>query len=396
MNPETIAAGAPLLQGACPWSRRMAHVLMGLLLWLGLGANAWAHKASDSYLALAVQGQSVSGQWDIALRDIDFAIGLDSNGDGNITWGELRQRHAAVSAWALGRLNLQRGGPCEIKVTQHQVDEHTDGAYAVLHLAGQCPAPDGDLRLGYRLLFDLDALHRGLLKLTLDSQTHSAVLAPERTAQVFQATGSSRLAQFGQYLVEGVWHIWIGFDHILFLLALLLPAVLVYQAKSWRAVAGFGEALREVLWVVTAFTAAHSITLTLAALRLVELPSRLVESAIALSVVLAAANNLRPVVTQRRWLVAFGFGLIHGFGFASVLADLGLPQDALVLSLLGFNLGVELGQLAIVLVFLPLAYLLRHSAFYRQGVFVGGSVLTLLVALVWLLERLFDLQLISA
>ncbi len=374
----------------------MTQVLMGLLLWLGLGANAWAHKASDSYLVLAVQGQSVSGQWDIALRDIDFALGLDSNGDGDITWGELRTRHAAVSAWALGRLNLHRGGACDVKVTQHQVDEHTDGAYTVLRLAGQCPAPDGDLTLDYRLLFDLDALHRGLLKLTLDEQTHSAVLAPERASQNFQATGSSRLAQFGQYLVEGVWHIWIGFDHILFLLSLLLPAVLVYQSKSWRAVAGFGEALREVLWVVTAFAAAHSITLTLAALKVMELPSRLVESAIALSVVLAAANNLRPVVTRRRWLVAFGFGLIHGFGFASVLADLGLPQDALVLSLLGFNLGVELGQLAIVLVFLPLAYVLRHSAFYRKGVFVGGSVLTLLVALVWLLERLFDLKLISA
>lgn len=373
----------------------MAQILIGLLIWLGLGASAWAHKASDSYLVLAVQGQGVSGQWDIALRDIDFAIGLDSNGDGNITWGELRERHTAVSAWALGRLNLQRGGPCEIKVTQHQVDDHTDGAYAVLHLAGHCPAPDVDLTLNYRLLFELDALHRGLLKLTLDGQTHTAVLAPARAHQVFQAAGSSRLAQFGQYLVEGIWHIWIGFDHILFLLSLLLPAVLIYQAKSWRAVTGFGEALREVLWVVTAFTAAHSITLTLAALRVVELPSRLVESAIALSVVLAAANNLRPVVTRRRWLVAFGFGLIHGFGFASVLAELGLPQEALVLSLLGFNLGVEIGQLAIVLVFLPLAYALRHSALYRKGVFVGGSMLTMAVALIWLLERLFDLKLIS-
>ena len=395
MSTKTIATEAPLPRGAHPRSTCIARVLALLVFWLGLSANVWAHKASDSYLVLAVQGHSVSGQWDIALRDIDFALGLDSNGDSDITWGELRARHTELSAWALGRLKLQRGGTCDVKVAQHQVDEHTDGTYAVLHLTGQCPAEGGDLTLDYRLLFDLDALHRGLLKLTLDGQTHSAVLAPERASQVFQATGSSRLAQFGQYLVEGVWHIWIGFDHILFLLSLLLPAVLIYHAKNWRAVATFGEALREVLWVVTAFTAAHSITLTLAALRVVELPSRLVESAIALSVVLAAANNLRPVVTQRRWLVAFGFGLIHGFGFASVLAELGLPPDALVLSLLGFNLGVELGQLAIVLVFLPLAYGLRHSAFYRKGVFVGGSVLTFAVALVWLLERLFDLKLIS-
>jgi hypothetical protein len=157
-----------------------------------------------------------------------------------------------------------------------------------------------------------------------------------------------------------------------------------------------GEATREVLWVVTSFTVAHSITLSLAALGLVSLPSRLVESAIALSVVLAAANNLWPVVEHRRWLVAFGFGLIHGFGFASVLAELGLPTDALVLSLLGFNLGVELGQMAIVAVFLPFAYALRNTAFYLRGVFTVGSWLTLLVAFVWLVERAFDLKLLSA
>ena len=157
----------------------------------------------------------------------------------------------------------------------------------------------------------------------------------------------------------------------------------------------FRVALTEVMSVVTAFTVAHSITLTLAALQIISLPSRWVESAIAASVVLAAANNLWPMVERRRWLVAFVFGLIHGFGFASVLTELGLPKDALVLSLLGFNLGVETGQLAIVAVFLPLAFLLRNSALYRKGVFVGGSFLTMLVALVWLAERTLDLKLIS-
>jgi len=375
---------------------RGIQLLAALAVWLCLGAPAWAHKASDSYLVLDVQGRTVTGQWDIALRDIDFAIGLDSDANGEITWGELRARHNDLATWALAHLALQRGGACEVNVTANLVDEHTDGSYAVLKLGGVCPKADTDLTLTYRLLFDLDGLHRGLLRLTLDKQTHTAVLAPERSEQVFKSNDSSRLAQFGQYLVEGIWHIWIGFDHILFLLSLLLPAVLIFQGKNWYAVARFGEALHEVLWVVTAFTAAHSITLTLAALRVVELPSRLVESAIALSVVLAAANNLRPLVAHRRWMVAFGFGLIHGFGFASVLAELGLPQDTLVLSLLGFNFGVEAGQLAIVMAFLPTAYWLRNTRFYRQVVFIGGSVVTMAVALVWLVERLFDLKLISA
>ena len=372
----------------------LRRVLFCILL-ASVAFSAMAHKASDSYLVLSLKGQDVSGQWDIALRDIDFAIGLDANGDGEITWGELSARHADITAWALGRLNVQRGGDCVLQVVEHLVDNHTDGAYAVLRLRGSCPSSTKALALNYRLLFDLDGLHRGLLRLELDGVSHSAILAPDTGVLKVQAGETSRLAQFGQYLAEGIWHIWIGFDHILFLLSLLLPAVLVHEARHWTGVGSFRAALTEVLWVVTAFTVAHSITLTLAALQIVSLPSRWVESAIAASVVLAAANNLWPVVERRRWLVAFSFGLIHGFGFASVLTELGLPKDALVLSLLGFNLGVETGQLAIVSGFLPLAYLLRNTALYRKGVFLGGSIFTLLVALVWLVERAFNLKLIS-
>ena len=372
------------------WRRLLLSVL------LLIGAPVLAHKASDSYLVLNTQGQHVAGQWDIALRDIDFAIGLDVDGNGEITWGELRARHTEVAAWALSALILERGGVCPLQVTQHQVDDHTDGAYAVLKLAGTCPSAEGELGVNYRLLFDQDALHRGLLRVDLDGVTHSAIMAPEAALQRFSSEKPSLLAQFGQFFVQGVWHIWIGFDHILFLLSLLLPVVLVREAGRWRGVGRFGEALREVLWVVTSFTVAHSITLSLAALGLVSLPSRLVESAIAFSVVLAALNNLKPVVNQRRWLIAFVFGLIHGFGFASVLAELGLPADTLVLSLVGFNVGVEAGQLAIVAVFLPVAFWLRNTGLYRRGVFVGGSLLTLLIALVWLAERALDLKLLGS
>jgi hypothetical protein len=367
-------------------------LLMVLLL---CQPSAWAHKASDSFLVVDAKGTAITAQWDIALRDIDFALGLDSNGDAEITWGELRARQNDLSAWALSRLDIARGGACSLAVSSLQVDDHTDGGYAVLNITGNCPAATGDLGLQYRLLFELDNLHRGLLRLSLDGVTHTTVLSPSSGLLQFSAEKVSRLKQFTKYLEEGIWHIWIGFDHILFLLSLLLPAVLVVSMGRWRGVDNFGVALREVLWVVTSFTAAHSITLSLAALGLVSLPSRLVESAIALSVVLAAANNIWPVVAHKRWLVAFGFGLIHGFGFASVLAELGLPADALVLSLLGFNAGVEIGQMAIVAVFLPLAFLLRRTRFYLRGVFLVGSWLIMLVALVWLAERVFDLKLVS-
>jgi hypothetical protein len=193
-----------------------------------------------------------------------------------------------------------------------------------------------------------------------------------------------------------VWHIWVGFDHILFLLSLLLPAVLLWRPaplRQWAPQPQFRAAFTDVLKIVSAFTVAHSITLSLATLGLVALPSRWVESSIAVSVVLAALNNVFPLFHGRRWAVAFGFGLIHGFGFASVLADLGLPRNILALALVGFNLGVEAGQLAIVAVFLPLAFVLRRSRFYRWGVFEAGSVAIAVVATGWFIDRAFGLAL---
>ena len=368
-----------------------------LVLLLCLAASAAdAHKPSDSYLALSVDGAAVRGQWDIALRDLEFAIGLDADGNGEITWGELKVRRKEVESYAFSRLKvLSDGKSCALNAADFLVDEHSDGAYAVLRFEADCGArAPASVEVGYSLFFDLDPTHRGLLRFERGGAAQTGVLSPERPQLAFRAGESSRLAQFLDYLREGVWHIWIGFDHILFLLSLLLPSVLVLRQRQWKAAERFRDTFWDVFRVVTSFTVAHSITLSLAALAVISLPSRLVESTIALSVVLAALNNLKPVVAERRWAVAFGFGLIHGFGFASVLADLGLPQGALLLALVGFNLGVEVGQLAIVGAFLPLAYALRGTWFYRRLVFTGGSAAITLVALVWLVERVFDLKLL--
>ncbi|MDO8701727.1 MAG: HupE/UreJ family protein, partial [Undibacterium sp.] len=322
--------------------------------------SAAAHKPSDSYLSLAVNDNAVSGQWDIALRDLDFAIGLDANGDAEITWGEVRARHAEIAAYAMSRLQLSsQGKACPLQVSEHLIDDHTDGAYAVLRFKAQCAAPLDVLQARYRLFFDIDPQHKGLLRLEYQGQSSAAIFSPDKATQDFRLSQPSKLRQFIDYAREGVWHIWIGYDHILFLLALLLPAVVVRQDKKWQAVAAFKPAFWSVLKIVTAFTLAHSITLTLATLGVISLPSRWVESTIAASVVIAALNNIYPLFRERRWVMAFAFGLIHGFGFASVLSDLGLPQDALVLALVGFNLGVEAGQLAIVAAFLPIAFVLR-------------------------------------
>lgn len=195
------------------------------------------------------------------------------------------------------------------------------------------------------------------------------------------------LGVLDRYLREGLHHIWIGVDHILFLLVLMLPAVLVFREGRWRPRVGLRPAAVELLKVVSAFTLAHSVTLSLAALQLVALPPRWVEVAIAASVMVAACHNLRPLFGISPWTLAFGFGLLHGLGFANALAGFGLPDGALPLALLGFNLGVEAGQLAIVTLFFPLAWTLRTGRPYRVWVLQGGSVIVIVIAGLWLWER---------
>ena len=372
------------------------YILAAVLALLPLQA-AHAHKPSDSYLALSVEGGRIVGQWDIAVRDLEVAIGLDADGDGEITWGELKAKHADIASYALARLGLEADSrPCPLTPTGHLVDNHSDGAYAVLRFETNCGVHPESLEIRYGLFFDFDSQHKGLLRLHAEGQTHTAAFAADRTSQRFELRTASLLTQFLSFAREGIWHIWIGIDHILFIISLLLPSVLSFAYGRLRPAPRFAPAFWDTFKVVTAFTVAHSITLSLAALGVVSLPSRLVESAIAASVAFAAANNLRPVVRGGRWLVAFLFGLIHGFGFASVLTDLGLPQGALLVALVGFNLGVELGQLVIVSAFLPLAFYLRRTWFYQRLVMTGGSVVVVIVALIWMVERAWNLRILTS
>lgn len=372
----------------------MKRFLVGLAALFLLVGTAWAHKPSDSYLSLRAQQDRIEIRWDIALRDLDYVLQLDRDGNGELTWGEVRQRGDDILKLATAHLQLTGDGQaCALQqAAPLALDRHSDGTYAVLSLKAGCAAPKTSLKMRYSLLFDVDPTHRGLVQWVPPGGTASQALvfSGDRAEQDLQIAAPSALETLRQYVLEGVWHIWIGFDHILFLLSLLLPAVLLRRGGHWEPAPSLKATLVSVLKVVTAFTVAHSITLSLAVLGVVSLPSRIVESTIAASVVIAALNNLRGTIEKRRWVMAFVFGLIHGFGFASALADLGLPQGALALALVGFNLGVELGQLAIVVAFVPVAFWLRRTRFYRVGVLTFGSIAVAIVAAYWFVQRAFD------
>lgn len=407
-------------------ARNLFTLLIALIIAL-IPLSALAHKESDAYLTLRTDPANnhvMHGQWDIALRDLDYAVGLDSRHDGAITWGEVKTQRKVIEDYALSRLEVKGDGlTCAMEPTGQQIDEHTDGAYAVILFNAVCDKNiPSKLTVVYRLMYDLDPYHRGIVTIHAGSKIAGAVLGPSNPTASLNLREPDRWGEFKSFVTDGIWHIWTGIDHILFLLSLLLPAVLIRRrvgsghdrwyagtavvAKPsgklkaltaqrvryyWEATTHFWPACLDVIKVVTAFSVSHSITLSLAVLGIVHLPSRLVESGIALSVMIAALNNIYPVVHKRVWLIAFAFGFIHGLGFASALAGLDLPAGAMAASLGGFSIGVEIGQEAIVLAFLPLAFTLRRTWFYKVALLRWGSVLIVALATGWFVQRAFNI-----
>ena len=357
--------------------------------------SAQAHSSSNSYITVSSLNEATVLRADINLRDIDLVFDLDQNKDGKVSWGETLAKTAELKAWLEQGIQLSTTSrKCALAQMNIKASDHADGTYLSVEWTVACLdiAEDGlsGLKLRYDLMFDQDNLHRALVKIDLPDFKSSAILSPDRPEFTLTKDSGSRLKVLERYLLEGIWHIWIGIDHVLFLLSLLILAFLEPSRKSviqWPAVQNVKTAVLDILAVVTAFTLAHSITLGLTIFKWLEPSADLIEPAIALSVVAAALNNLLGWVALRRWQLAFAFGLVHGFGFANVLVDLGLPSDQLAIALGGFNLGVELGQIAIVLVFLPLAWWLRNTLFYRWVVVVGGSLTIAVLGIIWTLQR---------
>jgi hypothetical protein len=359
---------------------RAALAAIALCAAWGAAAPAWAHKPSDAHLRLAVDGDAITGRLDVAVRDLDAALELDADGNGEITWRELSDGAPRIADYVTRRLALGADGvPCAVQLGAPALTELSDGAYWAMPMSAVCTHAPRVLDVGYALLFDLDSLHRGLLHVA--GQT--TILRDPRPVQVALDQATS----VASFIKEGIWHIWMGIDHILFLTCLILPAVFQRRTQRWSAADSLRDVCKEVFEIVTAFTLAHSITLVISAVGLVALPSRLIETAIALSVVAAALNNLLRTV-DARWAVAFALGLLHGFGFSSVLIDLGLPSHELIGALLGFNLGVELGQAAIVVALLPALYWIRRTIAY-QALLWAGSAGVALVATLWSYQRWF-------
>lgn len=344
---------------------RALHAAAALIVGLLAAGPAAAHQQGVSYSDVAIAGGEA--RFDLVLSVHDLAADVD--GDGTTTDAEIRSRYPRLRRRLESAVTVEAAGtPCPLTLQDSAVEPNE---LVRLRLSGPCPDAT-PVRIVLRLPALTAVDGQNLAKIRVGDLLVEHVFSPKDQEVLVGAATAGIGETFRRFFVLGIEHIATGYDHVLFLIALLLV----------------GGGLRSLVAVVTAFTVAHSVTLSLAVLDVVALPSRLVESAIALSIAWVALENLLIDRTQGRWRITFAFGLMHGFGFASVLREMHLPHAGLIASLLAFNLGVEAGQLVVVLVTHPLIAAIERSRHRRLVVAVASGAI-LVMALWWFVERAF-------
>ncbi len=390
---------------------------VALFLLILIPVLASAHQRDNSIIYLRIyETEGIEGHFDIHVNDLneEFGLNLDKYPD----LESVLKHQDRIRAYILENTQFSSVyGNYKIVFTDTEKLKTLFGAFIVFHfyLENSETVPD-NLEVTFKPFMEENPSHVNLLCIEYNWKAgminNEAIIALDFTendwTKTLSLTDTSVWKGFKAMIKQGVWHIWIGLDHILFLLALILPSVvrrirtnpstprkgqqgLMTSGTAWQAVDKFRPAFIYILKVVTFFTIAHTITLSLASLNIINLPSRLVESIIALSIGLAAYHNIRPIFKGKDWVIAFVFGLFHGFGFATVLGELGVTGEFLTLSLLGFNIGVEIGQVVIIALIFPVLYLIRKSRLYPK-ILLYLSVVLIIVSLYWFVERVFDID----
>ncbi|MEO8257704.1 MAG: HupE/UreJ family protein [Acidobacteriota bacterium] len=366
------------------------------------GTTALAHTLGENYVWFNFRADAIDGRFEIHFKDLETRFGL------KVPQGGVDQQAAAVRANAAlvqdyirqhFSIGPEGGPPYVLEFTTENVMQIPLGSFAQYYFRSTTGPLPNRLRVTHSMLYENDRFHRGLLLVDHNAKTGTTygeeyvamVFGPAAPEQTLDLTAVPSLMGGRRMIWQGVLHIWIGIDHILFLIALILPTVLALKNGSWTGVDGFRRAIWNVLKIVTVFTVAHSFTLLLAALGFLNVPSRVVESMIALSIVLVALNNIIGRIKEGSLLVVLCLGLFHGLGFAAVMGYLPVRMESLLRAVVGFNVGVELGQMAIVASIFPILFLLRKQPFYVPVVLKGGSAVLALIASAWFIQRAFGL-----
>jgi hypothetical protein len=360
--------------------------------------TAYAHAPGQSYIYIQKYENKLSGRFEITLGDLNKTLKTVSTGR-PITEANLKDRIDEVYDYYIKNVQFYDGTrSLTIRFTDSDIRITTIGTYALLNflLVENSAGPDV-IDIDYEVMFDVDPDHLALL--VIEQFWKGGIYGNEsRVSLAFSPSNRRQQLSFSDYSVYkgfigvvklGIEHMWKGIDHILFLTALILPSAMRRKEKHWEPVTEFRTAIMNVVKIVTLFTISHSVTLGIAALGIFNLSSRLVEPIIAISIIVAALDIIFPIFKGKIGWVVFIFGLFHGFGFASVLVDRGVLGEHMALSLFGFNLGVEIGQVVVIGIIFPLIYFFRQYAFYPKIIMRYGAATMIFAAAFWSFERVF-------
>lgn len=348
----------------------------------------FAHAASTSFVVVPLRDDDapVEVRWDMSLQDLAWTVFIDADYDGNVTWQEVQSARPAIGSAVLAQISFERGGSaCELSVKDFALAVRTEQNFLSVLMTAACPQR-GLVTVGGPLFMSGDASQRVLVSAIRGEEQLTGVISAADPVWI-EPVQVSAWASFARFIGEGVWHVLIGYDHIAFVLLLLLPSVMRPVEGKWQGADGLRQVSRDLVTIITAFTIAHSITLALAVTGTVQLPTQPIEIAIAASIAVAGGLNLMPKYSRLRLPLAFGFGFVHGFGFANALNEIDAAGSSLLPLLAGFNIGVELAQLGIVALVLPLIYAMRTTRWYANGVLPLGSCALGMAGVVWLLQR---------
>lgn len=369
-----------------------------------------AHAGDQSYLYLDVSDLELAGRLEFPLSDVETVFGIDfvNEASDEETLALIDERLAELQTYADEHLTISTVDGNELTVSFNgrrllstdKFDQDNNYLWLTFELSGfDAPAPR-EFVITFDPFFDEIDGRDGLIVIENDVEGGIynneadflvAFDSDSRTQDVNLGDASS-LKNLTASIELGVDHIKTGPDHVLFVLVLLIPSVLVFRER-WHPTAGFLSSLWRVLKIATMFTIAHSITFSLAGLEILPLPpSKFVEAIIAISIALAAIHSVRPIFPNKEWLIAFAFGLFHGMGFATLVEGLDVSRSTQLVSLLGRNIGIEIGQVGVIVACFPALYFLRRTRFYLPFLKVSAAVMSF-IAIGWMIERLAEVEL---
>lgn len=382
---------------------RIWCALMSGVFALLFASGLTAHSFNESYVYFDVTNETLSGRIEVNLEDLAKLDAQDGSVKSSLPKDTLEAKYEGFVEYFAQRLQLQLNGQrlsVDFRAPSTLTYLDTEqGTFAQLRfdVLGFDETPVA-LEMSYDAMFsDIDPAHRGYALIGSNTRNNmeenegyiSLIFAPGDGLKRLYLNDEPTFDVILTFLEHGVWHIWLGFDHVLFLITLLISSVMFINGGRWEPSTGLRDSMMNTVKIVTVFTLAHTITLSLATFGILTLPVPFVEAVIALSIAVVAIGNLFPRFHTQSWKVVFIFGLFHGFGFANVLEPLGLDTARKAIGLASFNIGVELGQLAIVFALFPILFAARHLRSYRIVAMQGGSIALIAIAIFWFVERTY-------